>query len=140
MADPNEVQIEITSQPDELAKFIGLVDTFCDAQTIEDGIRFKLHMVIEELASNTINYGYRDVDDGWLRLALRLVDGTIIVTLEDGADQFDITVHDVEPDRDAELEDRQVGGLGIFLVKEMTDAIRYQREGRTNRVILEIKQ
>ncbi len=58
-----------------------------------------------------------------------------LTTIDDGV-PFDPTVQ-AEPDIEAELDDRAIGGLGMFLVREMTDAQIYLRENGENRFKVE---
>jgi len=59
----------------------------------------------------------------------------LIVQIEDGGMPFNPFLREA-PDTTASLEDRDIGGLGIHLVKEVMDDVSYQRNHHLNRVML----
>lgn len=133
-----EASLIITSQLDRLADLTTFTDAYCDREDLSDPVRFKLHMILEELATNTILYGYKEDANGWLRFSFIRDPGTLRISLEDGAAPFDITTMETAPDTSDDLETREVGGLGLFLVKEMADHLHYERGDGTNRVNVEL--
>lgn len=58
--------------------------------------------------------------------------GIVTMTFADDGKPFDPTTETSEPDITAEVEDRQIGGLGIFMVKKMAKTLEYRREGSNN--------
>ena len=65
-------------------------------------------------------------------------DGVVAMTFSDDGSPFDPTTEISEPDVSASVENRKIGGLGIFMVKKMSKSLAYSREGDKNvlRVIL----
>lgn len=68
-------------------------------------------------------------------ISLTLDDGSVVLCVEDDGPAFD-PLAAPEPDLDAPLEDRPVGGLGIHLLREMMDTLDYVRRDDRNRLIL----
>jgi sigma-B regulation protein RsbU (phosphoserine phosphatase) len=87
---------------------------------------FNFNVVIDELLSNVCNYS--GAKNMWL--GIRIADNSISMRFENDGDPFD--PNDApEPDIVAELEDRNIGGLGIFMVKKMMDSLEYEyKDGR----------
>lgn len=95
---------------------------------------FKVQLAVDEAATNIINYAY-DGHAGpiWIRCTLK-GDDVYVVLMDTGA-AFDPT-GSPEPDVTSGIEDRKVGGLGIYFIREMMDAVRYERSGGKNTLIL----
>ena len=68
-------------------------------------------------------------------LTLRLCDETLVVEIVDDGRTFDSSLVK-EPDVDAPLEERALGGLGLFLVQQMMDGVAYQRRDDRNVITL----
>ncbi|HEY7559828.1 MAG TPA: ATP-binding protein [Candidatus Binatia bacterium] len=91
----------------------------------------ELELVVEEVVTNICRHGYDD-QLGQLELRCRRV-GTQRLLLEfiDGGRPFDI-IAAPPPDLTADLEQREVGGLGVPLIRAMADEVSYRREGNRN--------
>ena len=94
---------------------------------------YRLRLAVDEIATNVISHGYADagyVGDVVVRADF---DGQVlIVTLEDTAPPFD-PFRRPEPDQvDLPLEDRPIGGLGVFLAMRGVDEFRYEHDGAHN--------
>jgi serine/threonine-protein kinase RsbW len=83
-----------------------------------------LVQAVDEAAANTVVHGYAG-RPGWIDATLRIVDRTLIVTLEDEAPSFDPTVAP-EPDMDVPALVRGPGGMGIHLMRLATDTLDYR--------------
>lgn len=99
-----------------------------------DAVR-DLVLVLEEILTNTISYGYSDRRDHEIRVTLSLQAGEIRVTVEDDGRPFN-PLEAPDADTTKSLEEREVGGLGIFLVRKLTDGLDYRREGEKNLLTL----
>lgn len=85
---------------------------------------FALHLVIEELAVNIADYAYPDVGDGYLDVLIDKTPETITITFKDGGTPFNPLERKM-PDVDLPLEERGIGGLGIFLTVKKMDEVKY---------------
>ncbi len=73
--------------------------------------------------------------DGELEIAVRKRNGQLLIEILDQGPPFDPTASP-EPDAALPLEQRKPGGLGLLLVRRMTDGLRYSRDGERNIVTL----
>ncbi len=96
---------------------------------------FKINLALEELVSNIISYGYVDDDDHWIKIAISLEGGVLVISLEDDGVPFN-PVEAKEPDCGCPIEDREIGNLGIHLCKKFMDDLIYERRGNKNIVVL----
>lgn len=92
----------------------------------DDSLRFKVRLSIEEAVENVVNYAYQD-GIGWLEASTRLdTDGiTLIIELRDAGSPFN-PLQKPDPDVTLPAEERPIGGLGIFICKQMMDNIEYR--------------
>lgn len=102
----------------------------------------KTQLVVEELLSNICNYAY-DGTQGSATFACGIVnfDGeqSIMIQLTDEGKPYDPFAETSLPDVDASIEDRPLGGLGVFLVKEIANHYLYLRIDNCNQTQIIIK-
>ena len=111
------------------------IDAFCAAHGLSPGIRFDVTLAVEELVTNTIGYGYDDGGEHSIDVVLRIEGDTLTVEIADDGRAFD-PLQAPEPDLGAPLEERAVGGLGIYLVRKTMDGVAYRRQDGRNVVTL----
>ena len=111
------------------------IDAFCSARGLSPDVSFEINLAVDELVTNTISYGYDDEGEHRIDLSLRLEGGTLVVEITDDGRAFD-PLQAPEPDLGASLEERAVGGLGIYLVRKLMDGVAYRREDDRNVVTL----
>jgi serine/threonine-protein kinase RsbW len=84
---------------------------------------------------NVITHGLESVENGWVEFHLTLGGGHAVLIFRDPGPPFDPTVH--EPcDIPLDSEDRLPGGLGIELMLQMMDEVRYQRADQVNALVM----
>jgi serine/threonine-protein kinase RsbW len=128
--------LQIHSSMDELATVLEEVDKMATRAQWSAAFQMQVGLVIEELVVNAISYGGQEPTQGWIRLNLTGDDHGLHIQLEDNGIAFDPFHSLPPPDTESDLEDRPIGGLGVHLVKEMTDEQRYERIGDINRIQL----
>ena len=115
-------------------------DAFCTQQQIGPSISGRLQMVLDELLVNVVSHGAGDSEvTPTIRLLLRhlLNDNLLVVEIHDNGIPFNpFTL--AEPDTDLNIEDRELGGLGIFFVRSLAKSFSYSFESPWNCVLLEI--
>ena len=103
---------------------------FLTAHNASSEVIFAANLAIEELATNTIKYGYSDKAQHEITLRLWIAQGTLQIELCDDGNEFDPFSHP-EPNLRLPSQERQIGGLGLHLVRNMLDTCSYiRREGR----------
>ena len=97
----------------------------------------KFQLVIEEMVSNVIFYAYdSQQQEAAIELRFTWEAGTVSILLRDWGKRFDPTAKE-DPDITLSAEDRPIGGLGIFMVKQLMDEVRYERVGSSNLLTLQ---
>lgn len=135
--EPNEKVLELSLANDlnELAGVAAGIDAFCESHRLESDIAFAVNLSIDELLTNTISYGYRDEETHRIELEVRIEGDELVVVIVDDSAAFDVS-EETNPELDASLTDRAVGGLGLFLVHQMMDGVEYRRRDGRNVVTL----
>ena len=126
--------MSVIALKNDLAEIVRLGDelqAFADSHSISPGTLFALNLVLEELVSNTINYGFTDSGEHVITVSLDCNGSDLSVRVEDDAMEYNPLERET-PDLDVPVEDRQIGGLGVHLVKEIMDDVRYERVGGRN--------
>lgn len=94
-------------------------------------LEFTLRLVLEELVVNVVNYAYGEGGDGPLEITVDNSEEAIVITLTDQGMPFN-PLQQEAPDTSLDAEERPVGGLGIFLVRQMMDNVGYRYEAGRN--------
>lgn len=102
---------------------------------------FQLNLALEEAVVNVMNYAYPGQTDMPIVLSVSADEGTdgIVFRLTDNGVPFDPTQAEM-PDVTLSAEERNIGGLGIFLVEQLMNRVAYEREGESNVLTMEWKR
>lgn len=114
---------------DEIREFVG---GMARAGGFSDRDVYNIQLATDEAASNIIEHAYEGVSDGLLDISCGVNGSAITIVLVDHGEPFDPSVVPV-PDLKADLSERKIGGLGIFLMRKLMDEVRYEAEPRKNR-------
>jgi serine/threonine-protein kinase RsbW len=89
------------------------------------------NLVLEELFTNIISYGYGDGGDHEVLLRIRIEPQVMHIEIEDDGIPFDPLTTE-SPCFETDLDKRDVGGLGVFFARKFADQIHYERVGGKN--------
>ena len=101
---------------------------------------YRLRLAVDEIVTNIISYGYGDCRPcGAIHVWAEINPTSVSVTIEDCGTPFDLTTQPVPRTLHAPLAERDLGGLGIYLVTQVVDSITYERTNshNINRLTLE---
>ncbi len=96
-----------------------------------------LELATEEAVTNICSYAY-EIPPGLVSIRVARADDAVRVEFIDNGVPFDPLAADA-PDLQADLESREVGGLGIFLIRRLLDEVHYHRRDNRNILSLVIK-
>ena len=123
------ISTSITMDPDaeELGTVFAAVERFGERAQWSTSLIFQVKLILEEMALNVINYGsaagLQPID-----INLTSADETITIEITDHGQPFDPVEDAPSPDISSPLEDRPIGGSGLFLVRTMVDEMHYRWE------------
>lgn len=128
--------IKVTAEVSNLPVIIEFVEkqlerTNCSMKTITE-----LELITEEIFTNISNYAYSP-EKGMAEIKVNISDENpeIILSFEDFGRKFN-PLEKSDPDTGLSLEEREIGGLGIFLVKKYSDNVTYKYEDNRNILII----
>ena len=114
---PNDVQ--------EVPRLAAFVEDICEVAGIDMGTTMKMNLAIEEAVVNVMNYAYPSGVKGEVRIEAGVREGYVEFVISDDGTPFNPTEVE-DADTTLSAEERQIGGLGIFLVKHFMDIVEYK--------------
>lgn len=124
---------EKTGEPDmeSIREFTGFADAVLHEKGVSVKTIVKLQMAVDEIFSNICYYsGAKEIT-----LGVKVEDQTVIMYFEDDGAPYN-PLERQDPDVEELLEDREIGGLGIYLVKKRMDRTEYEYAGGMNRLTI----
>ena len=121
---------------DEIREFVGDI---ARAGGFGDKDVYNIQLAADEAASNIIEHAYEGVSNGVLELSCGVKANVITIILVDHGESFDPSEIPM-PDLKADLSERKIGGLGIFLMRKLMDEVRYEVKPNKNNVLTMIKR
>lgn len=131
-----ETLIRMEPSADELETLFSQVEGFGDRAEWSDRLTFQVKLILEELTLNVINYGSAGKKLDPIEIRLACEGDTLIIEITDVGQPFDPLTDAPSPDLSLALEDRPIGGLGLYLVRTMVDEMHYRWEAGSNHLKL----
>ena len=120
----------IRADLDEIPRVTAVLDRIMRERGFARDAILDLQLAVEEVVANAIIHGYRG-EAGDVAIIIHATDRVVEVRIMDRAPPFN-PLSLPEPDRKSDLTDRQIGGLGIYLVRHVVDDITYRYAGGKN--------
>lgn len=133
-----ERSIVLANEISEISRLNGFIEDIGEEFSLTPDVVFNLNLVLEEAVVNIINYAYPKEEHQSIYLSARLREDSIVLILTDTGKEFDPTM---APEADVTLsaDEREIGGLGIFLIRQIMNEVRYERIDGKNILTLEKK-
>lgn len=125
---------------ENLDEVTGFVEERADSFGLDQKRKFGLMVAIEEAFLNVCHYSY-PAGEGEVELACGGEEGCFVVEISDRGVEFNV-LSLPEPDTTSGIMDREIGGLGVFFIRKLTDDLTYRRENDRNilRMVLHINE
>ena len=120
----------------QLAEF---VEAVADVAHLDVGLTMSLNLALEEAVSNVIMYAYPSGKQGDVNVDVTADSEWLTFVISDKGMPFDPTAKE-EADTTLSVEERPIGGLGIFLVKNIMDVVEYTRSDDGKNILSMIKK
>lgn len=119
-----------------MSEIFAFLDGFSKDQQVDEKTAFCVNLVIEELFTNMVRHNEGGGDR--ISVSIERLDNRLHLELVDSdVEPFDPTTAKVPP-IDAGIEERQPGGLGIFLVRKMVDDLSYEYESKDRQMRVKV--
>ena len=134
-----ELSLELNSTQEGLKELEEAVDKFSGLQGWPVSLDFKIKLILEEVILNALNYGHPDRVTN-VSLKVTDLDQKISIEIIDDGKAFNPLKEAPVPDTEAPLEDRPIGGLGVYLVKKLVSDVSYERKDEKNSLRILVKK
>lgn len=133
-------KIILTNSMSEIEKLPDVTMRLTQRLGFDEAYRNRLNLILEEALVNVIDYAYPEGESGEIELRiLHDAAGKIIFRISDSGTPFDPTLGG-NADIQADIEERTIGGLGIFLIKNLSDNVSYSRVDGRNVLTIKVSQ
>ena len=130
-----KISFKLENKLSELKRLCRQVEAFAKKQALSPKDIFKINLCMEEHFTNIISHGYTDSETHWIEIILSVENENFMVRIEDDGIAFNPTKI-VAPDFQCPLEERKIGGLGVYLTKHFMDTMAYQRRDNKNILVM----
>jgi serine/threonine-protein kinase RsbW len=131
----NARRTTVPSEAAQLPVLTRFLQEFWSAADLPPAEALPFELALEEIFMNVVMHGSPAGSVPRVDVSLALADGGLTLTVEDDGPPFD-PLSLPAPDTTAGLEERKVGGFGVFFVRQMMDAVSYQRVGARNQLTM----
>ncbi len=129
----NERRTSVPSEAAQLPVLAQFLQEFWSAADLPPAQSLPFEIALEEIFMNVVMHGTSGSNPGRVDVCLALADNNLTLAVEDEGPPFDPLAL-AAPDTKARLEERRVGGLGVYLVRQLMDAVSYARVGPRNQL------
>jgi sigma-B regulation protein RsbU (phosphoserine phosphatase) len=137
-AGQHKKTLTVANRLSDMQTVTALLKQLGEQWSIPQKALMQLQLAVEEAVVNIISYAYPEKETGLIDISFERNDNRITVEIADGGKPFDPTATP-PPDITLSAEERPVGGLGIFLVKNIMDEVAYRREEKKNILTMSYK-
>ena len=118
---------------ERLIEIIEEIDGFGLENHWPSDLVFRVTLIVEEMVQNILDYGYRDYP-GDVKVTVISRANTISIDIVDNAPPFDPLTESPEPDLTSVIEERRIGGLGVYFTRTLMDEVSYKHVSGENRL------
>ena len=121
----------IKNELEQLTRLYAFLEQQAGVYKLEELQSMQIKLALEEAVTNVILYAYPDKKDQDIRIDMSYEDKRLTIVITDTGLDFN-PLEQQEPDLTLSLEERPVGGLGIYLVKQLMTEVTYKRSAGKN--------
>lgn len=123
-----EQSIEVPATWEYIPQLIDFIDGVSGTMVLTEQQHYVMRLVVEEIATNIIKYGYSEGTQGVIQLRCLLnQEKELHIVVRDQGRPFDPR-NCSDPDLCGDVQNRTIGGLGLFLVREFSDYLSYHHD------------
>ena len=130
-----EHSLTVPGRYDRLEQIAKFIEQAGEAAGLDTVAICRCQLAVDEACTNIIEHGYQGEDRGPIEIECDGSAGELVITISDRARPFDAEAVP-QPHLGDALEDVQVGGLGLFFMRQVMDAVEFTREDDGNKLVL----
>ena len=127
--------VRITNQRDQIDNVRKFFDDYSKENKLTEKTVHDIQMALDELLTNIVNYGYEDSDEHQIDIHFGINNNAVNVEIVDDSKPYNILEQE-NPDISLSVEDKPIGGLGIFLIKKLMSNVDYYTEEGKNHLVM----
>lgn len=128
-------KIVFKNKIEEVTRVADFIDQVCEELELSFAVISSIQLAIEEAVVNVINYAYPKNKECEAYLEVSKIDNAVYFVLSDTGVPFDPTAK-TDPDLTLSADERPIGGLGIFLVKQIMNEVSYEYSDGKNKLTM----
>lgn len=135
--------LKVSGKLESLSAIAQYVIAAAKKAELDKNASYKLRLAVDEIATNIITHGYEEAGrEGYVEVAAKIDDRKLTICIEDTGIEYNPTqIEAVESEMlNKPLEERPIGGLGVYLAIDGVDKFLYEREGDRNRNIFVVNR
>src|SRR5262245_7621616 len=121
------LSLVLSNQRREVARLMDRVEAQCREWGLSEDDTVNLNLILDEFVSNVIRHGYANEGPREIHVVVSLAGNVASIRIEDDAKAFN-PLDAPPPDLDLPIDQRPIGGLGIFIARSLADSVEYRRE------------
>ena len=131
MENGKRYSLTLHNRIDQISQLAEFTERLAEDNNIDCAMAMSLNLALEEAVTNVVLYAYPEEFDGTIEIFAQVSDGKLTFVISDSGKPFDPTK---VPDADTSVsvEDRPIGGLGIFLVRNIMNEVHYEFKDNKN--------
>ena len=129
-----EYELCVASQLDKLAQIADFVGEAATQAGLDEDQVFEVRMATDEACTNSMEHAYEGREDGQVRVCCTTEDDSFVVRITDFGRPFEPTSVP-QPDINLPLEERSIGGLGLFLMYRLVDDVEFGQDGNGANIV-----
>jgi serine/threonine-protein kinase RsbW len=124
-----------SAELESLPVFRAFVASVCQEEGIDEATTFDLQLSVDEACTNIITYGYAGIDPGSIIVTMQVERQRVVIVITDFGHPFEPGETPL-PEIEAALEDRPMGGFGLYFIYQTCDTVDYETTDEGNRLTL----
>ena len=130
--------LTLSNNVQEIPQLNAFIDEVCESHDLDPMTSMEMNLALEEAVVNVMTYAYPEGTKGYVDISAQSDNDSLTFVISDSGKPFDPTTRE-EVDTSLPAEQREIGGLGIFLVRKMMDDIKYEYKDGHNILTLRKK-
>ncbi|MFN8360389.1 MAG: ATP-binding protein [Candidatus Kapaibacterium sp.] len=123
--------VVIANKRPEIARLSGMMEEFMESNDVPMNVSFAIDLALDELLTNVISYGFPEGGEHTITVQVDISETDVTVKISDEGVPFNPLAQD-EVDTTLSIDEREIGGLGIHLVKKTMNHLGYERVENRN--------
>ena len=131
------MKMKLPAKIDAIESVTSALVDYLNEQGVDHSHVFKVQLALEEILANIASYAYAP-SDGDMEIEYNIEEQMLVMTISDEGKPFNPLERD-DPDITLSVDERPIGGLGLFIVKNTMDDVQYFRQDNKNVLVIKKK-